>query len=105
MALLRVVAGRANQSVDRDTVTQGFNKGLISDIDFKGFGVKLSADASHPVTAASRLRLIEGASVAPMSGDNTYSTVNKLGSDSETVNGDLMMSSVGNPLIFNGVHS
>lgn len=88
-----VIAANIKQSFTNTLPSFGFDGGV--DTSFKGFGLKLSADVSHPLSRGSALRLIGGASIAPMSGTfKTTPTGDKLGSGvGDSTNGNLVLTS------------
>jgi len=61
-----------------------------TDIDYRGNGLTLSADVEHPVSADGSLKLIGGASLAPTSGEFTFSS--DFADAEESIDGDALLS-------------
>lgn len=73
---LGLLAGRHQRDEDIELRfgAPGKGVGFGDDIDYRGIGVKLSADLAHPVSKDGRIKLIGGASVAPTRGTYTLSS-------------------------------
>ncbi|MBA3910933.1 MAG: hypothetical protein C0524_13925 [Rhodobacter sp.] len=85
-----LVGASYNQEIAQLFVFDGKGIGFETDIEYRGFGAKLSADVAHPISADGRLTLIGGGSVAPTNGDFE---LGPSGSSGITLDGSALLSS------------